>query len=365
MIRQRAVNLNNPFPKQPKPVNRVFEFRQFLKLIKREMKADIRLPITRTLFAWRHGFLRQSALLYNFDKSNVKQYVSDYVLYCKTPQINGRFNEIVNNKIIFERFLQNHPGVVPENYFFLHGTTIMSLNRKYSLRTTNDIMDLFFEKGAMVIKPFAGGGGKNINIFKCENGELLHNQKRIKKDDLHKLLSKLRDCIGCEFAYQADYAARIFPYSTNTIRMLTMWDADHQPFLASAIHRFGSTSTIPLDNFAQGGLCAFIDATSGVMSKAITIPSNSQIQWRSSHPDTDQPIEGTSVAGWEEIKRQVLKIAESLEFVPYIGWDVVKTRDGIKIIEANGYSGVRVYQVHKPLLTIPGVKDFYQRHHIL
>lgn len=49
----------------------------------------------------------------------------------------------------------------------------------------------------------------------------------------------------------------------------------------------------------------------------------------------------------------------------YVGWDIIVTDDGYKIIEGNNYSDVNLLQIHRPLLADPRVRRFYLYHGII
>jgi hypothetical protein len=53
-------------------------------------------------------------------------------------------------------------------------------------------------------------------------------------------------------------------------------------------------------------------------------------------------------------------MAQSVPYIPYIGWDVVITETGFRVIEGNANSDVDLLQVHKPLLVDPKIREFYR-----
>jgi len=68
---------------------------------------------------------------------------------------------------------------------------------------------------------------------------------------------------------------------------------------------------------------------------------------------------------WDLIKNEILNAASKIPFIHYIGWDVVITDDGYKVIEANNYSDVNLLQVHQPLLRDDRVLEFFKYHGII
>ena len=63
---------------------------------------------------------------------------------------------------------------------------------------------------------------------------------------------------------------------------------------------------------------------------------------------------------WDTVRETLLNIANSHKYISYVGWDIVITEDGFKILEINGNPDVNLMQVHKPLLTDERVQRFFQ-----
>jgi hypothetical protein len=53
-------------------------------------------------------------------------------------------------------------------------------------------------------------------------------------------------------------------------------------------------------------------------------------------------------------------IGSGAPYLPYVGWDVVVTDDGIRILEGNSNSGLDGIQHYGPLLADPRVRRFYE-----
>lgn len=54
-----------------------------------------------------------------------------------------------------------------------------------------------------------------------------------------------------------------------------------------------------------------------------------------------------------------------LPFLPYVGWDIIVTDDGYRVLEGKAFSDVNVLQIHTPLLRDPRVHSFYKAHGIV
>ncbi len=57
------------------------------------------------------------------------------------------------------------------------------------------------------------------------------------------------------------------------------------------------------------------------------------------HPDTGAKIAEQPFSGWEEMKELAIRGHRTYPWMPFIGWDVVDTTDGVLLLEANAYWG--------------------------
>jgi hypothetical protein len=278
---------------------------------------------------------------------------------------------LLNDKQLFREALSalGLGELIPENYALITGGTATLLPGGETMPLPQFLRDQLTRVPFMVVKPVDGGGGKGILRVERRAGGLLVNGTSVPDfEALAKDIPPKRTCIAVEFVQQAPYAQSIFPETTNTIRVLTMLDVTRgrEPFIAIAVHRFGSMKTRPVDNWTQGGLSALIDLDTGRLGRAVAYPSSGRLDWSDAHPDTQARITGTAIPGWRKVVARLLEVAGALASrVPYVGWDIVVTRCGFQIIEGNNYSDVNLLQVHRPLLVDPRVRAFYKTYGVL
>jgi len=120
-----------------------------------------------------------------------------------------------------------------------------------------------------------------------------------------------------------------------------------------------------VDNWTKGGLGAEVDLETGELGEAVTFPRSGKLTWYKNHPSSGSKIEGIVVPHWSHVQSEILDVARSLPFLPYIGWDIVVTENGFKIIEGNNNSDVNLLQVHRPLLLDPRIADFYKKYKVI
>lgn len=310
----------------------------------------------------RRGFLPLSHQLYEFDSNDPADYLSDRQRE-QTQRINGPAAVVLDDKIAFSFLLERFGVPTPEVEAVVIGGELQSLTGG------PDGMPWLRERLApgerLVFKPGHGGGGAGVLLLEGTSGEPLVNGEGTTWEDLAARIASLEDYVVTTFVRQATYAAEIHAPSTNTLRMLTIVDRGAPPFIAAAVHRFGSARSAPADNWTQGGVVAGIDVDTGRLGLAATFPRDGDFARVEHHPETGAPIAGITLPHWDAVRDGILSLASRMRYLPYVGWDVVITADGYTVLEGNTYTGVETLQVHTPLLRDPRVREFYRRRGIV
>lgn len=183
---------------------------------------------------------------------------------------------------------------------------------------------------------------------------------------MQKTLCRLDYFLVTEWVEQADYSSAVFTQTTNTVRLFTVRRRGRErAILATAIQRFGRRSSAPTDNVSRGGLSVRIEPSTGTLGKAVSLPDRGELVWYSHHPDTGAAIEGVRIPRWNELRDQVLTAANTLSFLPYVGWDAIPTENGCTILEGNHSPAFHSLQVHGPLLVDPDIRAFLKEEGVL
>ena len=138
------------------------------------------------------------------------------------------------------------------------------------------------------------------------------------------------DYIAEECIVQHHDLARLNPYAVNSIRVLTFHNVILQAGLKVGV------GTAVVDNVHAGSIYGNIDLETGRTNAPFR---NMDLDSFTSHPSTGEPLVGFQIPYWEQLKSVVVKIAEALPEIPYIGWDVAVTETGISVIEGNDEPG--------------------------
>jgi hypothetical protein len=179
-------------------------------------------------------------------------------------------------------------------------------------------------------------------------------------------LAGLREHLLMEHVEAAAYSRAIYPGSTNTLRILTVWEDDTgEAFLPYALHRFGTSRSGGVDNVSGGGVAANVDEETGKMDRVVAVGSDGRPVYASVHPDTGAPIEGVVVPGWADAAARMLALAREHPYLPYVGWDAVITDSGVRVLEGNSFTGADVFQLRLPLLAHPRLRRYFERHGVV
>ena len=338
-----------------KPIIRLYRF------VRAERGTRTGLSLRKRIRAWRHGFFSRSYVLYELERNDPRDYLPDA---CDIDfAINDPHYCTLGNKLSFSRLMELYGVPHPEVLALLsRGWTYAFDEQSSGDSLTVVIRKLLEEHGQLVMKPVLAGGGRGIIFVQRDDAlGVVANGEPIRIKELIDLITRLEDYYVSTYETQAAYAAALYPGIPNTVRVLTLWDYErNKPFVAAAVQRIGSSRSFPVDSFHYGGLGAQIGIESGKLGPALTLDNRGRLSQMTHHPETGQPIEGIQVTHWQETKGLLLLIAERLPQTPFVGWDVLVTEGGCRVLEANCPPAVQVWQAHQPLLTDFRSRRFFE-----
>jgi hypothetical protein len=316
---------------------------------------------------WRRGFLSESWVLYDLARNDWRPYLSDYARFTRTRLINGSYAVVLDNKLIFDRFVGGSCAAVPRIQGILRqGRMLDPTGKTPGCTASRGVMDELHRAGALVLKPLTGGGGRGLAMLRLIGDDVTLNGTVVNEDDLRRYVESCDNMMVCAFVAQHPTLARLYRHTTNTVRLLTIQDDACDAAVIAAVLRVGTDRSVPTDNWSRGGLSARVDVDTGQVGRAVGYPAGAdRLSWHATHPASGEAIEGVSIPHWDRIRTGVLEIFRALPVLKYVGWDIVVTEDGFRILEGNNYSDVNLLQVHGPLLADERVRAFYQRHGVL
>jgi hypothetical protein len=342
--------------------------RELRWMVREERRSPYRISAAARLRAWRLGFITEHYLLYELDRDDrdPAQYVSDRARYLRLSQLNRPYSLILHDKLLFGEVFRRHPDLVPDTLAYVRRGRVMPRSEKERIDSLDALFEALHRRGKLVLKGVLGQEGSTVAVLEDESGDLRLAGEPATRDSVVRYIKSRRPQILMEYVRQAAYSRDIFPGSVNTIRMLTMTDADTgEPFLARALHRFGTASSRGVDSAVRGGVRATIEIETGLLGPGFRVTPEGRPEPIESHPETGTRITGVQIPSWRRAVDRVLEIAAAHPYLPYVGWDVVITEDGIRILEGNSNSGLDGIQRYRPLLADPRIRRFYESRGIL
>lgn len=339
-----------------------------LAALKWQLDLPARTPLHERLTLLRHGFTSTAYALYDFKRYGYDAYLPDIAAgAAQARRINGAFAiSLMSDKLLSHAMLAPHIKL-PEILGLVERGQLYPITPAGTVRDVASLLRRS-EQGAVILKPSRGMKGERVYMLEFRGGAPHLSGVPKTLAELGAFVGTLDDYLIEARVEQAAYAASIFPSSTHTLRLVTMRDVqnDHAPFLAAAVHRFGTQATVPTDNWTRGGLSASVDLSSGHLGSAAYRLGDAKVGWSSTHPDTGERIEGVQVPRWSEVKVQILNLVHTFDFLNVVGWDVVVTDGGSCLIEGNtALVGTRALQVHRPLLQDDRVRRFYEHYGVI
>ena len=303
------------------------------------------------------GYLADQYVIYDFKHNDKKPYLSEFDWY-RSRYINEPFDFFLNNKIMCTEVLKQYTNV-PEIYVIKNRGVLSRIGK--SVLTYDEVFDAIREHKQVFIKPYGAGKGTDVYRFDYIDGQFYVDGEQTTIERLKKIMDSYDNWMICQGITQAPFSASLYDKTVNTIRLITFRDIETEKFrVFFAVQRIGTKETIPVDNGSRGGLVSKIDLETGELSEAKSLHS---LEVHDVHPDSGAPIKGVIVPGWEDVKKEMLRLSELMPYVNFIAWDIVLTEDGINVIEANTSSGVNIIQLWGGQ-RYGELGDFYRHHKV-
>ena len=309
-------------------------------------------------------------LYYYFKKyfeGGTRYCISEFDVHYRLRYINGPYGVVIVDKHIMYSFFNGYNNFLPKLYFHINNGRFKQDGS--GGKSQEELIGLLKKEKKLIRKEtdvLKHGGFKVCLLeYDSDNGAFLFNKKKISEQELITKLKSEGDYIVTEYVKQAGYASEIFQDSTNTIRIITLYDMDtDECWIACATHRFGTRRSRFVDNVSMGGISVGIDIDTGALGQGILWDNNYKKSLINIHPDTGVSFENIKVNNWPFVKKKILEMAYYAFKTPFIGWDIAVTEDSFKIIEVNDRPDIQLNQVYYPLLKDERNRKFFARYNV-
>lgn len=302
---------------------------------------------------WLRGFSSEQASLLDVTDSS-KLYLKDFLKYRITTNTNHHIWPILHDKLFFHLYMTGRLNVTPLLFIVINGG-VQAVDKEY----TRDLFVKDLQLGqSFVIKPLLGGGGKGLYFIEPRQQEFQINKKACSLDQIEDLLNALSYHGVYRHVQQHSKLAKIFPETTNTLRILSCTDKSGTPHIVAARLRIGSRKSYPTDNFQQGGFVGYIDPKTGSVTEVLSRNEDQGKQAQNLHPDSGTSMIGLSIPFWEEIKNKLHQFLQENPAFDLVGWDVLIGEHDFYFIEGNHNPGLFSIFMFEDLNQLPILKEF-------
>jgi len=315
------------------------------------------------LWAQKRGFTSDRISYFGLTDENYKDFLSDFDYYWLHP-LNGAYTKWIDDKLSIKYILQPFSRYLPEYYYHIYNNEILRLMDcpKGYQQTIQDIINLLKSKGMLAAKLISSSGGAGFYKLDYDDQDFLINDQKAYERDVDELIrlwqmKKDGEYIITEYIEAHKDLRKIWDKAPGTIRILVVRKKNQPPKIISSSIRFGTNASGIVDNVQAGAVLCIIDGNSGCFSDGIIRSGDVDIESKF-HPDTKVLLEGI-LPNWDLIKDGILSVSSYIPQVKYMGFDVIVTDEGFRIIEINSLPGVSYLQCHSPFLKNEISKDFF------
>lgn len=327
---------------------------------KNDFKNEKRTSLKQKLWAYRRGFVSSNIINYGLNEENHKDYISD-VDYAKIFPLNNQYVFWINDKLTTKYILSKYDNYLTRYYYTLKNNKVLASIDSPSERdlSVNSVVNLLEDKGRLAIKQEMGSLGAGFYRLEYNDNLFYINGKNATKNEVADLIRSSDGYLVTELIEAHKDIKKIYPGTPNTIRMMVIKDGNKSARLANALITFGTSETKGVDNRAAGGLFSIIDVQDGSF-KTARREVNGKLEEHEYHPDTKELIKG-ELPKWKDVTRKVVEIANYINHLSWMGFDVIITDEGFKILEINSHQNVDWFQFSYPLLRDNPASNFLKK----
>lgn len=248
----------------------------------------------------------------------------------------GRKEYVGDMELIYELKKQNDPVAYPIlRTKDITAETFKEYFRRECIRVEgkkdiDKFRDYCSRHDKFVVKPLAGSfGGKGVRIITISEENPVDTVFRNLLAEMKKTPYMLEEVIE-----QDPGMAKFHPQSVNTIRLVTVNENRHVEIVQACV-RIGMGDSI-VDN---GCLSSSVDIEHGIVTSLGRCAHKAGLY--AFQPDTGEQIIGAQIPKWEELKKQIVDMANVLPNQRVIGWDLALSTKGWVMVEGNSHPAIQ------------------------
>ena len=296
------------------------------------------------LRARRRGFLdyMYRNWLRGLTEEKWRQLLSDYD-YKRMRPINGKYQKWLWDKISTYYVMAPFRDCFPAYWFRTENGVIYPFRPEGGTATADDVLTCLREKGKLAAKPAIASHGDGFLplTWDAETDQPVIDGETVTAEAFRQRIRGLeKPYLISEFVEMHPELKKIYDKVACSIRVMVI-DRGSGPKVEHAYFRIASGSTGHTDNLATGGIVARVNADTGEYYGAEMLVGH-EFRPCDVHPDSGAPLRGT-LPNWELVCRRVCEVTAYLTPMEYLGFDIVITADGFRILEINTHQDLHRY----------------------
>lgn len=204
-------------------------------------------------------------------------------------------------------------------------------------------------RDGLVVKPARGGRGRGVVIFTdldedARTGTTVRGKKVRLVKALERSAAAVQGPVVVQRRLRQHHAMDPYaPQGHSTVRVYTLRRVDGTLRHVGAHLRLGRRHSMT-DHVWGGSVGADIDVDTGLVGQGVQV-SKAGYEPTDRHPETGVVFRGTTVPWWGEVRALCETVAQLFPEVRFVGWDVMVTDDGPRMLEGNRDIRLRTLQV--------------------
>lgn len=281
--------------------------------------------------------------------------------YWKMHPINGSFSHWIDDKLTLKYLLTKHDQYLPRYYFYCKRASVIPLMDcpKGLPDGADGVIQLLRDKEHLALKKNAGSLSIGFYRLDAIGGRFEVNGKEMSEQQLKDFVVALDNYLVTEYVHAHPMLKQFYDKSPNIVRLIVVNPGGRNPEVAAAYLRIGQNRTGFVELSSSGGLFAGVDLESGRIFKP-RLFDGPRVQEVVEHPDTGAVLEGL-IPHWAFAVQTILQISRYVPNLCYLGWDLIITEDGFRIIEINSLPGISYIQLYHPLLRSEAAAELFGR----
>lgn len=301
---------------------------------------------------WAHerGFLSYHIKQYGLTEDNWRDCLSDRDYKWLRP-LNNEYRKLLWDKVTLRYCLDKYRRYLPEYYYHIvprNGKTEllkMPDCPEYLPRSLDGLLELLRERKLLAMKPTVGSHGIGFYRLGFDGEHYNVNGEEKTGSEMLTFFASLNDYYNIsEYIVMHSALGKIYSEVACTVRIMVINRSGLDPVIENAYFRIGTKSTGFTDNIGSGGVFAYVDEKTGFFHDAEVIKEH-VISPCPLHPDTGARIEGY-LPHWDEVLSVIPEVCRYISPLEYLGFDVVITDSGFKILEINTHQDLHRYPTY-------------------